>query len=125
LQATEAIRYIHSKEVVHCDVGIHNFLIQNDDILALANFDRSRVDDNKNQEIGLPRYKRSILIRDSNSIKMNDFFLFGMIIYEIKRRQIMYIGKNNGEIRKSLENQSFPVLIILSPEWRVVINKYW
>ena len=43
----KAIRYIHSKGVVHCDVGIHNFLVQDDGTLALADFGGSRVDGSK------------------------------------------------------------------------------
>jgi hypothetical protein len=56
---------------------------------------------------------------------MNDFFSFGIIIYEIKTGQIAYTGKNNSEIRKSLKNRRFPDLTPLPPAWRNVIGKYW
>lgn len=38
LQATEAVKYIHSKGVIHGDLGSHNFLVQSDGTLALADF---------------------------------------------------------------------------------------
>jgi len=125
LQATEAIRYIHSKGVVHCDVGIHNFLVQDDGTLALADFGGSRVDGSKSQEAGVPRYKRPTLSRDSDPTEIDDLFSLGMVIYEIKTEQMAYAGKNNGEIRKSLENRRFPDLAPLSPGWRVVVSKCW
>ncbi|KAJ5040277.1 uncharacterized protein L3040_005935 [Drepanopeziza brunnea f. sp. 'multigermtubi'] len=44
VQAAEAIRYIHSKRAIHCDIGAHNFLIQEDGSLALADFWGSSLD---------------------------------------------------------------------------------
>lgn len=103
-QITEAIRYIHSKGVVHCDVGIHNFLVQDNGTLALADFGGSRVDGSKCQEAGLPRYKRPTLARDSDPTEIDDIFSLGMVIYEVKTGQMAYAGKSNGEIRNLLES---------------------
>jgi serine/threonine protein kinase len=125
LQATEIIRYIHSKGIIHCDVDIHNFLVQDDSTLALADFGGSRVDGSKSQEAGLPRYKRPTLARDSDPTEMDDLFSFKMVIYKIKTGQMAYTGKNNSEIRKLLASRNFPNLAFLVPGWRVVISKCW
>jgi serine/threonine protein kinase len=42
IQAVEAVGYIHSKNVVHCDIGAHNFLIQ-DDVHSLYQISVDRV----------------------------------------------------------------------------------
>lgn len=44
-QAIEAIKYVHSKGVIHCDIGAHNFMVSNDMSLVLANFCDSILDD--------------------------------------------------------------------------------
>ena len=125
LQATKAIQHIHSKGVVHCDIGIHNFLIQENGTLALADFGGSRVDGSKSLEAGLPHYRRPTLARDSYPTEMDDLFSLGMVIYEIKTGEVAYVGKSDSEIRKSLESQHFPDLAPLSLEWRTIVNKCW
>ena len=58
----------------------------------------------------MPRYKRPILVRDLDSIEIDNLFSLGIIIYEIKIEQMAYAGKNNGEIRKLFENRRFPII---------------
>ncbi|KAK4033203.1 kinase-like domain-containing protein [Parachaetomium inaequale] len=41
---TDAVRYIHSRNVIHGDLGCHNFLVKDDGSLALADFGGSRID---------------------------------------------------------------------------------
>ena len=84
MQATEAIRYIHFKGVVHYDIGIHNFLVQENSTLALADFGESCVDGSKSLEARLPYYKWPTLARDSDLTEIDDLFSLRMVIYEIK-----------------------------------------
>jgi hypothetical protein len=81
----------------------------------LADFDKLRIDGSKNLEAGLPRYTRPTFLRDSDLTEIDDLFSFGMIIYEIKTGQVVYVGKNNSEIRKLFENRRFPDLIFFPP----------
>ena len=123
LQATEAIQYIYSKEVVHYNVGIHNFLVQENDTFALVDFGGSCVNGNKSLEAGLLYYKQLTLARDSDPTEMDDLFSLGMVIYKIKMEQIVYTGKSNSKICKFLESWYFPDLAPLSLEWHIIVNK--
>jgi len=125
LQAAEAIQYIHSKKVYHGDVGVHNFLVQYDGTLALADFGGSSIDGSEYQEAGMPRYTRPTSAIDSDPTEMDDLFALGMVIYEIKTGQTAYADKSHGEIRRLLDNRSFPDLGSLPSGWRLLVNKCW
>ncbi|KAJ5627286.1 hypothetical protein N7528_004713 [Penicillium herquei] len=82
LQATEALRFIHSKNVIHSDFGSHNFLIQEDGSLALADFGGSQIDDTSPVVSYSTRYARPGS-DDVVSTEADDLFALGTIVYEI------------------------------------------
>ena len=82
-------------------------------------------DGSKSLEAGLPRYERPTSARDSDPTEVDYPPSLGVVMYEIKTGQMVYAGKSNGEIRKSLEGRHFPDLASLPLEWRVIVNKCW
>ena len=83
-QATEAVRYIHSKGVVHGDLGSHNFLVQSDGTLALADFGGSRIDGSECLEHPPARYTRPVVISqfESQPTEKDDLFALGTVLYK-------------------------------------------
>ncbi|KAF7166890.1 hypothetical protein CNMCM6106_002534 [Aspergillus hiratsukae] len=111
LQAAEALRFIHSKNVIHSDFGSHNFLIQEDGTLALADFGGSRIDDTPAVVSYSTRYARPYSDSDdSDSTEIDDLFALGTLIYEISVGHQLYADRSSRDIRKLLRQQEFPDL---------------
>ena len=81
MQAAKALRFIHTKNVIHSDFGSHNFLIQEDGSLALADFGGSWIDNISAAVSYSTRYARPCS-DDFVSTEMDDLFALGTIIYE-------------------------------------------
>jgi serine/threonine protein kinase len=115
LQVAEAIAYIHSKSVVHCDTGCHNFLVQDNGTLALCDFGGSSIDGSKMLELPKPRYARPRLRRGEKPDVKDDIFALGTALYEISTGQTLYQGKSDKEIASLFRSQAYPDLQELSP----------
>lgn len=103
--------------MIHGDIGSHNFLIQDDGTLALADFGGSKIDDTPAVVSYSTRYTRPprpITVTgddDSNDpTKIDDLFALGTVIYEIHDGHQLYAEKSSGEIRKLLRQRQFPDL---------------
>ncbi|PYH96917.1 kinase-like protein [Aspergillus ellipticus CBS 707.79] len=117
LQAAEAIRYIHSKGVVHSDIGCHNFLVQDDGSLALADFGGSGIDDTRAVVSYSTRYARPC-VEDDESREVDDLYALGTVIYEISVGYQLYPESSSREVRKLLHRGQYPDLQGLAPEIR-------
>ncbi|PSS22745.1 hypothetical protein M430DRAFT_48385 [Amorphotheca resinae ATCC 22711] len=113
-QAVEAIRYIHSKGVIHCDIGAHNFLIQNDGSIALADFCGSILDGST-----------SLAATSARSTEKDDIFALGTVLYEISVGHRLYADRSDGEIWELFQKREFPCLTGLARSLRSVIEKCW
>lgn len=124
--STIYLRYIHSKNVIHSDIGSHNFLIQEDGTLVLADFGGSMIDETSAVVSYSTRYTRPYPITDnSDSIKIDDLFALGTIIYEITVGHQLYPDQSSKEIRKLLRQHEFPDLENIAANVRAVIQKCW
>lgn len=123
------MRYIHSKNVIHNDIGSHNFLIQDDGSLALADFGGSVIDDSPASVSYSTRYARPVPITDeSNTAEIDDLFALGTVSYEIAIGQPLFADKSNREVRKLLHQRDFPdldVLEMIPPKVKKTIQKCW
>lgn len=116
--------------MIHGDIGSHNFLIQDDGTLALADFGGSKIDDTPAVVSYSTRYTRPprpITVTgddDSNDpTKIDDLFALGTVIYEIHDGHQLYAEKSSGEIRKLLRQRQFPDLETIPATARAVIRK--
>ncbi|KAJ5720682.1 kinase-like protein [Penicillium malachiteum] len=124
VQAAEALRFIHSKNVIHSDFGSHNFLIQEDGGLALADFGGSQIDDTSPVVSYLTRYARP----GSDSVvstEIDDIFALGTMIYEISVGHLLYSDRSSREIQKLLRQHEFPDLDTVASNLQVIIRKCW
>ncbi|KAL4793909.1 kinase-like domain-containing protein [Aspergillus venezuelensis] len=122
VQAAEALRFIHSKNVIHSDFGSHNFLVQRDGNLALADFGGSRIDDDMAVMSYSTRYSRADCDPDV-STEADDTFALGTLLYEIIVGHPLYAVRQSKDIRKLLKLRKFPDLAIVPQNFRMVIHK--
>ncbi|KAI9050304.1 hypothetical protein LZ554_005471 [Drepanopeziza brunnea f. sp. 'monogermtubi'] len=110
VQAAEAIRYTHSKRVIHCDIGAHNFLIQEDGSLALADFWESSLDGSSATVSTSTRYSRPLTLAERilDQTEVDDIFALGSFMYEVSVGHRVYAEKSDNEIYKLFERREFP-----------------
>ncbi|KAL5318454.1 hypothetical protein ACEPPN_013514 [Leptodophora sp. 'Broadleaf-Isolate-01'] len=125
VQAAEAIRYIHSMGVIHCDIGAHNFLIQKDGSLALADFWGSSLDGSTAIVSTSTRYARPLSLAERllDQTETDDIFALGTVIYEISVGHRLYADKSDSEIYQLFQKREFPDTTGLA--LRTVIDKCW
>lgn len=116
-QAAEAVSYIHSKQVIHCDINLRNFLLDKDFDLLLADFQGMlKSVDGKTLLDGLSREcSKSYLPRvhgDYACVK-TDLFALGSAIYFIMTGHEIFPELNSledeDEILSRFQNGVFPV----------------
>jgi serine/threonine protein kinase len=115
--------------VIHSDVGSHNFLVQGDGTLALADFGGSVIDGASALVSYSTRYcRQTSATDDSNSTEVDDLFALGTVIYEIYVGHQMFSGQSSREIRKLMLQRTFPDLESIGnipPGVKVVVRKCW
>ncbi|KAJ6008250.1 hypothetical protein N7540_012226 [Penicillium herquei] len=108
LQAAEALRFIHSKNVIHNDFGSHNFLIQEDGSLVLVDFGGSQIDDTSPVVSYSTRYARP----GADGVVSNetdDLFALGTIIYEISVGNLLYTDRSSRKFGKYCISMNFRI----------------
>ncbi|KAH0541600.1 hypothetical protein FGG08_003948 [Glutinoglossum americanum] len=91
IQIAEAVRYIHSKDVLHGLIEIDNFLIQSDGALVLADFGESIIH-GKRERMGWS-FKFGM-----NYTKECEIYSIGTLMYQISTNQQLYPTESQEEI---------------------------
>ncbi|KAL4959558.1 kinase-like domain-containing protein [Aspergillus stella-maris] len=120
VQAAEALRYIHSKNVIHSDFGSHNFLVQQNGSLVLADFGGSIIDDDMAVVSYSTRYARPDCDPDI-STEVDDVFALDTVLYEITTGHLLYPDHPSKEMRFLLKQRRFSDLGDVPQTLRVVI----
>jgi len=137
-QAIEAVIYIHSRDVIHGDLGIHNILVGPEYNLRLADFGGSSLGGNAMQVECSPRYHRPhswrFPIRGIDDVTeawkiptpVMDTYALGTVLYEILTGAQLHKDKTYDEIRTLTTQQRWPNLgVITNPGLRSIISKCW
>ncbi|WEW60854.1 hypothetical protein PRK78_006342 [Emydomyces testavorans] len=130
VQAAEAIHYIHSKNIIHSDIGCHNFLLKEDGTLILADFGGSMIDDENPTVCYATRYRRPLppgkTYDDSDTATItDDLFALGTLIYEVTVGHRLYPDQNSRDIRVLINERKFPNIDALPSRIQTVIRKCW
>lgn len=107
-QAAEAVDFIHSKGVIHCDIHTNNLLLNSDLDIKLCDFQGTCGDlDGKAMESA-----RSFLPREYTSIPTmaTDLFALGSAIYEIMTGREPYEELREVEVEERYTKRQFPVV---------------
>lgn len=129
-QAAEATAYIHTKNVIHCDINTNNLLLDDDLNVKLADFQGVYVDQHGETFIGFAiENTKSALPRSIpyRSDEKSDLFALGSAIYYIMTGHEPFPDldsiKNEDEITRRFRHGEFPdVEEILGGQ---IIHKCW
>jgi len=92
-----ALKYLHSRNVVHCDLKSSNILIDDNWKIKIGDFGLSRfftLDDTEESKsrIGTPHWMAPEVLKGGKYQHSADIFSFGMILWEIISLEIPYYG---------------------------------
>ncbi|OJD20501.1 serine/threonine protein kinase [Blastomyces percursus] len=123
-QAVSAVAYIHSHDIVHADLGLHNFLLGRDGSIVLCDFAGSSIDGCNSQVAPGIRYANP-LFTWSYPNKMDDIFSLETALYELDRGERLYPGLSDEEIVRRFKEKRFPDLDDVSIPVSGVIERCW
>ncbi|KAK0111544.1 hypothetical protein ONS95_001897 [Cadophora gregata] len=126
-QVIEAVQYIHSKGIVHCDIGAHNFMVSKDGSLVLADFCGSSLDGSRAIVAPSIRYCRPVPMeqRSLNICVKDDSFAVGVVLYEIAVGSRVLEAKDDRDVTRLYEKGEFPNLEGIEARLAKVIKKCW
>jgi len=92
-----ALKYLHSRNVVHCDLKSSNILIDDNWKIKIGDFGLSRffsLEDTEESKgrIGTPHWMAPEVLKGGKYEHCADIFSFGMILWEILSLEIPYYG---------------------------------
>ncbi|RDW57839.1 Serine kinase HT1 [Aspergillus mulundensis] len=85
-EAAEGLRYIHSKRIIHADVGCHNLLLDRSGHIRFIDFAGSGIDD----EPPLVCYEWCACAGGSAVSVRTDIFAFGSLLFEIEAGRVPF-----------------------------------
>jgi serine/threonine protein kinase len=85
-EASEGLSYIHSKRIIHADVGCHNLILDRFDHIRFIDFAGSGIDD----EPPLVSYEWCASRGDPATTEKTDIFAFGSTLFEIESGNVPY-----------------------------------
>jgi serine/threonine protein kinase len=105
-QAAEAVDFIHSKEVIHCDIYTNNLLLDSDLDIKLCDFQGIYRDLNGEAMESV----RSFLPREHTSLPTvaTDLFALSSAIYEIVTGHKPYEELGEAEVEERYMKRQFP-----------------
>lgn len=108
-QITEALSYVHSKGVVHCDLGTHNIMVvQKDSNIKLIDFGGSSIDCSQ-PLVSCCTRNRAPWFNETGATEKTDIFALGSVLYSIMNGQSPYYDRLNGEIPALYGRYEFPL----------------
>ena len=133
-QSSNAIKYIHNKDIIHNDIRSRNFVIFAEGRIKLTGFTFSKVTVNTNSSRGvdpndfdynLPWQAPEVLTENEVS-KKSDIYSLGVFFWELITKKIPFKGLKSWEIIESVEEGGRPRLPGRCPEdLQRLLEKTW
>ncbi|TDZ28074.1 Receptor-interacting serine/threonine-protein kinase 1 [Colletotrichum spinosum] len=111
-EAIECIQFLHSSAIIHCDIGPHNFLLDDRLRLKIIDFSGSSIDGSDTEISPGTRYAAPTLDRSLQRTPTvrTDLFSLGSTIYYIMMGQAPFEEFQSEDVHKMYRNQEFPDL---------------
>jgi serine/threonine protein kinase len=106
-QAAEALVFIHSNGVIHCDIHPNNFLLDENLNLQLCDFSGSLFGSLDGGAMESTRFFLPRDWRDPPNVK-TDLFAFGSVMYYIMTGREPYADLPEDEVTAKFERKEFP-----------------
>jgi serine/threonine protein kinase len=120
-QITDAISFLHSKGIMHCDISCNNIFLDSNLDAMVGDFAGSSIDD----EQCLGWYETSHSHPDTEDpSEKTEIFALGSTFYEILMGRKPYEGRDDAEIEGAFRRGDFPNLKSLSA-LNTVISNCW
>ncbi|KAM0294469.1 hypothetical protein ACHAPM_011208 [Fusarium culmorum] len=112
IEAAQGLQLLHQCGVVHCDVGPHNFLLDGDLQLKIADFSGSSLDGSLTDIRPGSRYKAPSTSKNAtgNPTIRDDIFALGSTIYCIMEGKAPFEEFDSGEVQSKYQACEFPDL---------------
>jgi serine/threonine protein kinase len=124
-QVAEGVRFIHSKGIIHNDIGARNILITTSMDIKICDFGFATEVGDKVlcvPDTGYTRHPSGMC----NACLIDDLFALGSLFYEILNGVRPYADVESDEVQDRFESGVFPPLNCLQPQYFAgVINKCW
>lgn len=118
-QITDAISFLHSKNIMHCDISCNNIFLDDNLNAMVGDFAGSSIDD----EQCLGWYETSHSHPDTEDpSEKTEIFALGSTFYEILIGKKSYEGRDDAEIERAFRQGDFPSLRSLSALNTVILN---
>lgn len=105
--ALGALTFVHSKEVLHCDISTRNFLVADDLALLLCDFSGSKIGELQGMVRAETRYEKQYASSTDTSID-SEIFAMGSLLYEILFGSPPYQDVDDDEVEALFKKNSFP-----------------
>ena len=100
-QIAIAVQYIHSRQILHCDLKSANVLIDNNFNIKLIDFGLSNyMNEPPKGYIGTPRWMAPEILKGGQYTVSSDIFSYGMILMELITEKVPYYDVFNYEVPK-------------------------
>ncbi|CAF3454599.1 serine threonine protein kinase [Fusarium langsethiae] len=112
LQAADALTFLHSAGIIHCDIGPHNFLLDVDLNLKISDFSGSSLDGSLAMVCPGSRYAAPDPNWKPGKIPVagEDIFALGSTIYHIIEGKAPFEDLSDDEVEQNFLNGVFPEL---------------
>ena len=109
-QMTNAIKYLHDKDVAHMDIKSPNFLITREMVLKLSDFGLSEiiVKTKSTTDKGTTRWMAPEIYTDLKASKASDMYSFGIVVWELWTCEIPFDGQTPTQIMWNVFNGERP-----------------
>jgi len=132
LQWTQGIGHglngLHSKEILHGDLGCQNIMVDSSNRTKLCDFAGSRFRDGdtwKDAWISYEVRSQHPQYRGRQPTIETEIFAFGSVVFEIWTSQPPYATESDAVVRRKFLAQDFPLLMIEDFRIRDVVRKCW
>jgi len=97
-----AMRYLHSRSILHCDLKSSNILIDESWNARICDFGLSRykmkfLHENRGR-IGTPHWMAPEILRGEKYTEAADVYSYGMVVWEMLTRKVPYYGLSSIQI---------------------------